>query len=82
MPTLLLKTPSLSFREDKEEAEEGVDDEDVHTCKTYKKYGCRSGTIFFTTRIFCFGGGQLAYNEEWDETAELHSDSEVENNDQ
>ena len=30
---------------------------------------------------YSISGGRLAYNEEWDETAELQSDSEVESND-
>ena len=36
---------------------------------------------FLPPRYFVLVGG-LTYNEEWDETAKLYSDSKVKNNDQ
>ena len=52
---MLAKTPSLSFREDKEEAEEGVDDEDVPAELT------RNGVVgreqpFYHQDILLWGG--------------------------
>lgn len=71
--------PGLDLTEDEEMAEDGNDDEDVPAELT------RSVVIGESLPVlpsgYSISEGKLAYNEEWDETAELQSDSEVESND-
>ena len=66
-------------RKDEEVAEDGDDDEDVLAELT------RSVVIGENLPIsplgYSISEGRLAYNEEWDETAELQSVSEEESND-
>ena len=77
---MLAKTYSLSFRKDKEEAEEGGDDEDILI--KFIKNMVVGREQFFLPPGYSTLGGWLAYNKEWDKTTELHSDLEIENNDQ
>ena len=74
---MLAENPSLPLEEDKEEVEEGVDDEDVPAELTVI-----SKKLPVLPPGYSASEGRLAYIEEWDETAELHSDSEVESNNQ
>ena len=68
--------PGLNLEEDKEEAEEGDDDEDVPA--ELAKSVVVGEKLPVLPPGYSISEGRLPYNEEWDEIVELQSDSEEE----
>ena len=73
---VLTGAPGLALEEDKEEAEEDDDDEDVPA--ELAKSVVVSEKLPILPSGYLVSEGRLAYNEEWDKTAELQSESEEE----
>ena len=71
-----VEKPELDLEKDKIEAEEGDDDEDVPA--ELAKSVVIGENLPVLPPGYSISEGRLAYNEEWDETAELQSDSEEE----
>ncbi len=69
-----VEKPRLDLEDDKEEAEEGDDDEDRPAELAKGVVICEK--LPDLPPGYSISEGRFAYNEEWDETAELQSDSE------
>ena len=71
-----VEKPELNLEDDKEQAEEGDDDEDVPA--ELAKSVVIGGKLPVLPPGHPISEGRLAYNEEWNESVELQSDSEEE----